>query len=51
MRAIKKARALGCPTLAITNVPGSSITRIAEQVFYTRSGPEIGVAATKTFTT
>ncbi|MCL0090741.1 glutamine--fructose-6-phosphate transaminase (isomerizing) [Dehalococcoidia bacterium] len=51
LQAIKKARALGCPTLAITNVPGSSITRIAEQVFYTRSGPEIGVAATKTFMT
>jgi len=51
LRAIKKARTLGCPTLAITNVPGSSITRIAEQVFYTRSGPEIGVAATKTFMT
>jgi len=51
LRAIKKARMLGCPTLAITNVPGSSITRIAEQVFYTRSGPEIGVAATKTFLT
>ncbi|MCL0073449.1 glutamine--fructose-6-phosphate transaminase (isomerizing) [Dehalococcoidia bacterium] len=51
LRAIKKARALGCPTLAITNVPGSSITRIADQVFYTRSGPEIGVAATKTFMT
>ncbi|MCL0066109.1 glutamine--fructose-6-phosphate transaminase (isomerizing), partial [Dehalococcoidia bacterium] len=51
LRAIKKARALGCPTLAITNVPGSSISRIADQVFYTRSGPEIGVAATKTFMT
>lgn len=51
LRAIKKARALGCPTLAITNVPGSSITRTADQVFYTRSGPEIGVAATKTFMT
>ncbi|MCL0069549.1 glutamine--fructose-6-phosphate transaminase (isomerizing) [Dehalococcoidia bacterium] len=51
LQAIKKARALGCSTLAITNVPGSSITRIAEQVFYTRSGPEIGVAATKTFMT
>ncbi|MBT9162076.1 MAG: Glutamine--fructose-6-phosphate aminotransferase (isomerizing) [Dehalococcoidia bacterium] len=51
LRAIKKARTLGCATLAITNVPGSSITRIAEQVFYTRAGPEIGVAATKTFLT
>jgi glucosamine--fructose-6-phosphate aminotransferase (isomerizing) len=51
LRALKKARALGCPTLAITNVHGSSVTRIAEQVFYTRSGPEIAVAATKTYLT
>ncbi|MFA4836244.1 MAG: glutamine--fructose-6-phosphate transaminase (isomerizing) [Dehalococcoidia bacterium] len=50
LRALKKAKLLGCPTMAITNVQGSSITRIADQVFYTQSGPEIGVAATKTFT-
>lgn len=36
-------------TLAIVNVVGSSITREAKHVIYTRAGPEIGVAATKTY--
>ncbi|MGF7118974.1 glutamine--fructose-6-phosphate transaminase (isomerizing) [Methanobacterium oryzae] len=36
-------------TLAIVNVLGSTITREAEYVVYTRAGPEIGVAATKTY--
>lgn len=49
--ALKEAQQRGCPTLAITNVVGSTITREADEVFYTRAGPEIGVAATKTFTT
>ncbi len=49
LRALKKAKALGCPTIGITNVYGSSITRLVDQVLYTHSGPEIGVAATKTF--
>ncbi len=48
--AIKEARKYGCSTGAITNVPGSSITRLTDSVIFTRSGPEIGVAATKTFT-
>lgn len=34
-------------TLAIVNVVGSTATREAEYVIYTRAGPEIGVAATK----
>jgi len=34
----------------ICNVAGSSMTRIAETVFYTHAGPEIGVASTKAFT-
>ncbi|MBI4289114.1 MAG: glutamine--fructose-6-phosphate transaminase (isomerizing) [Chloroflexi bacterium] len=51
LMAIKKAKMLGGKTLAVTNVVGSSITRIADQCFYTRAGPEISVAATKTFTT
>jgi glucosamine--fructose-6-phosphate aminotransferase (isomerizing) len=51
LRALKKVKTLGCKTIAITNVPGSSVTRIADQAFYTRAGLEIGVAATKTFTT
>ncbi len=49
LRAIKHAKSLGCPTIGITNVQGSSVTRIADQIIYTQSGPEIGVAATKTF--
>ncbi len=38
-------------TLAIVNVVGSTATRIAQHVIYTRAGPEIGVAATKTYIT
>jgi glucosamine--fructose-6-phosphate aminotransferase (isomerizing) len=47
LRAIKKA---GRPTLAISNVMNSSISREAGAALYTHAGPEIGVAATKTFT-
>ena len=36
-------------TLAIVNVLGSTATREADHVIYTRAGPEIGVAATKTY--
>ncbi len=50
LAAIREAKARGCKTLAITNVVGSSITREADGVLYIRAGPEIGVAATKTFT-
>ena len=39
-----------CQTLAIVNVPESSIARQSNQVFYTLAGPEIGVASTKAFT-
>ena len=47
--AIKKAKQMGCKTLAITNCVGSSATRIADQTFYIRAQPEISVAATKSF--
>jgi glucosamine--fructose-6-phosphate aminotransferase (isomerizing) len=47
---LKKAKRLGNKTMVITNVLGSSATRIADQVFYIRAGPEISVAATKSFT-
>ncbi|MDE3016543.1 MAG: glutamine--fructose-6-phosphate transaminase (isomerizing) [Pseudomonadota bacterium] len=39
------------PTLAVVNVPGSTMTREASAVLYTYAGPEIGVASTKAFTT
>ncbi len=47
LRAVKKQNAL---SLAICNVVNSSIAREADGVLYTHAGPEIGVAATKTFT-
>jgi glucosamine--fructose-6-phosphate aminotransferase (isomerizing) len=47
---IKEARARGCHTFAICNVVGSSLTREVDGVLYTHAGPEIGVAASKTFT-
>ena len=49
LQALRAARARGERTLAITNVVGSSAARECDHAFYIRSGPEIGVAATKTF--
>ena len=49
LEALRKAQKFGARTLAITNVLGSSVTRIADVILYTRAGPEICVAATKTF--
>ncbi len=45
------ARDQRAPVLAITNVVGSTLARQSDGVLYTRAGPEIGVAATKTFLT
>ena len=49
LTALKQATASGCITLAITNVCGSSITRVADYSHFMRAGPEISVAATKSF--
>jgi glucosamine--fructose-6-phosphate aminotransferase (isomerizing) len=49
LAALKKAKAYNCPTLAITNVLGSTVTRVADETLYMRAGPEISVAATKSF--
>ncbi len=48
--ALKKAKTCGGRSLAITNVVGSTVTELVDGTIYTRCGPEIGVAATKTFT-
>ncbi len=48
--AAREARGRGLTTLSITNVVGSTITRETDLTLYLRSGPEIGVAASKTFT-
>jgi glutamine---fructose-6-phosphate transaminase (isomerizing) len=49
LAAMRLARANGAKVLAITNVMGSQATRDADAVLYTRAGPEVSVAATKTF--
>jgi glutamine---fructose-6-phosphate transaminase (isomerizing) len=49
--ALMEARRAGSPVAAIVNVAGSQIARMADAVFETHAGPEIGVASTKAFTT
>ncbi|MGH8886105.1 MAG: glutamine--fructose-6-phosphate transaminase (isomerizing) [Egibacteraceae bacterium] len=51
LAAAAHARAQGAKVVAVTNVVGSSLARSADAIVYTRAGPEIGVAATKTFIT
>ena len=51
LAAQREAKRLGAKTLSICNVVGSTASREADAVFYTHSGPEIGVASTKAFTT
>jgi len=49
IQAMKLAREMGARTVAITNMPGSQITREVDSVLLTRTGLEVGVAASKTF--
>jgi glucosamine--fructose-6-phosphate aminotransferase (isomerizing) len=49
--ALQEARRLGADIAAVVNVPGSQIARLAQAVWPTHAGPEIGVASTKAFTT
>ena len=49
LAAIEYAQAQGAYVVATTNVVDSSMARVADSVLYTRAGPEIGVASTKTF--
>jgi glucosamine--fructose-6-phosphate aminotransferase (isomerizing) len=52
LAALRAAKELGyAHSLAICNVPESSLVRESELVLMTRAGPEIGVASTKAFTT
>jgi glucosamine--fructose-6-phosphate aminotransferase (isomerizing) len=50
LAAMRLARERGATVMALTNIMGSEATRQADLVLYTRAGIEIGVAATKTFT-
>jgi glucosamine--fructose-6-phosphate aminotransferase (isomerizing) len=49
LMAAKEAKERGAKVLAIANVNGSAIPRMADASFYTHAGPEIGVASTKCF--
>jgi glutamine---fructose-6-phosphate transaminase (isomerizing) len=43
------ARERGCPIIAVTNTVGSAVTREADRILFLHAGPEIAVAASKTF--
>jgi len=45
------AREKGCPVIAVTNTVGSAITRESDAVLFLQAGPEVAVAASKTFVT
>ena len=49
--ALKECKSLGARTLAIVNVVGSTVAKLAHSVLYTWAGPEIAVATTKGYTT
>lgn len=50
LKAVDYARMRAATILAVTNTVGSTLTRVARAYIVQQSGPEIGVAATKTFT-
>jgi glutamine---fructose-6-phosphate transaminase (isomerizing) len=49
LAALRLAHARGVKTIAVVNVVGSSISRVADHVIYTWAGPEIAVASTKAY--
>jgi glutamine---fructose-6-phosphate transaminase (isomerizing) len=49
LAALRQAKAHNCRTLAITNILGSTVSRTADSTIFMRAGPEISVAATKSF--
>jgi glucosamine--fructose-6-phosphate aminotransferase (isomerizing) len=50
LSAVSVAKKRGVPVLSIVNMLSSSLARESEQTLYLKCGPEVGVAATKTFT-
>jgi glucosamine--fructose-6-phosphate aminotransferase (isomerizing) len=50
LNAVRESRAKGASVVSVTNVMGSTLTRLSDVYIGQNSGPEIGVAATKTFT-
>ncbi|MFZ5673730.1 MAG: glutamine--fructose-6-phosphate transaminase (isomerizing) [Pseudomonadota bacterium] len=50
LAALRYCKSQGQETVALVNVPGSTIAREADAAIFTYAGPEIGVASTKAFT-
>jgi len=50
MDGVRQAKEKGASVFSIVNVVGSSLARLSDQTLYLNCGPEIGVAATKSFT-
>ena len=50
LAAVLEAKSRGAAVVSVVNVMGSSLARESKLTLYTRCGPEIGVAATKSFT-
>jgi glutamine---fructose-6-phosphate transaminase (isomerizing) len=51
LAAAREARSRGARVLAVVNVVGSTLAREADDIFYTRAGPEIAVCSTKAYLT
>ncbi|WP_435196409.1 glutamine--fructose-6-phosphate transaminase (isomerizing) [Natronomonas sp. EA1] len=49
LSALRVARRRGAKTVAVTNTVGSTMARECDEALFIRAGPEIGVAASKTF--
>ncbi|MBN6185733.1 glutamine--fructose-6-phosphate transaminase (isomerizing) [Aneurinibacillus sp. BA2021] len=50
LSALREAKKWGCPTLAITNTSGSTLSRKADSTLLVKAGPELAVASTKAYT-
>ncbi len=49
LEAVRIAKSRGSKVVSIVNVPGSTLTRMSDESVFIQAGPEVGVAATKTF--
>ena len=50
LEAVKAAKQMGSKILSVVNIPTSSLARMSDSFLETECGPEVGVAATKSFT-
>lgn len=49
INAVKHAKRQGAKVVSVTNVVGSTLSKLSDYTIYTYAGPEYGLAATKTF--